>query len=1100
MLSNILFGTIFIVVFFILFLGIKRKRLRLYWCRFCFYFTIEHSFYKQLKISNAKEFRVAMQDKRFSTIITDSNITSDIILQECGISNSQVIKEIRVDKYSIFLLEKHVFVLIDPNLFVSAQDCLKVQVLLEYLSKKLRSPLLLIKQQEFLISNESHALGGDEFSTSNNTSDRSDFVMSFLSSSSKIIKSSVRWFTGMNKVPGFSNFKHCSSALPKAMPAYIYSENSTLDVEAEHYFDEMYREISRFSFLGHADQIEGSYVFLEKTRSVLKKCISQQQSIVAGSIKSHKDIIFLNMSTENDCSPLNFIQLERKKTSYAYIISMCLLSLGSIIFISQLLGSYQHFKSWENNTKKNLSQNFFNSSDMSKMEREVNDLKLSNFYSDKLMSNAINNKLARSFAYQVIIPKIKSESNLSKKGFLLLLTESSYRPILSKHSTLIADYLGLKDQKVALNALLNSDITIDQSKVPTVEYKSLLNPNQVTLTKNNSLFYQSYYRHLLDDQTTNYKNFINFSVNYALPIRVNILTYKLVEMGDKFSQLSKENINFLKTLTKNPISLTDYLVAPKVLVDIRSVSDLKDISINKFIQQSHTLINDYNQEKTSDDVIKQRSSAFLKSAIISYVSTYSEYMIAHSIPAISATDKEVKMSEIQLINLGDYHLKIPVAYTKGYYTNIQNQINALDKLNSILQNKGFKSSGQEVLKLKNYINATYVKSYIQTYDNLINSLGDMNLSKQDANEIMQTYALSDSQFYNTLKLISQNTTFNEITLKKNKLLLTINDHFSSFDKAVVNKEFINKYQLIIENMQSQYFSSKDSNRNLLDTMLTFIDVPAKSPLLKVDALLNKNYLPVQYHDIFTLPVTQALTSLKPFLYEYMVQSWRKNITPQIVASSAYYPFNAESTNSMGYNTFTKKFGPSGTINEFINRAYLPFLTKKDGKYKIKLINNKDLPKNVRQILSYINSYKTLSTELWSQDGKAKSIELEITPIPIPEKVIYPNSKIYAVATFFNLNKHAEVNLSQEQSPLMMNYDWSALDKTTSVGWLDNKGNVKSLSSAQGTGALFSILKTANKHIDNTYYWKVKTSNAEVGFTFNSPIFQFINEVKNYDSV
>jgi hypothetical protein len=803
----------------------------------------------------------------------------------------------------------------------------------------------------------------------------------------------------------------------------------------------------------------------------------------------------------NNLNPFTFLEFDQGRTSYLQVITMGLVSVGAISFSSYLFSAYQQYKSWEQEINKVNTENFLSANVVVPSDGNISNLKLSHLYPKSTLIEPINNNLAKEFVTQVLVPKIKEEKDLTKKAFLILLASISNRQLLVGDTDIIADYLGLKDQITELNAFLSSDIHLDKDQIPSVDSQLLSAIDAAELSKKDLQFYQAYYSHLINDGINDYQNFINFAVKYDLPVRINALVNELINQDDNLINASPKNTAFLEVLGEEQVSLNQYLISPKVLADIRSVSPLKDITLYTFIEETNVLIKDYRHEKSLNTKVAQRSSLFLAAAIKSYIATYTEYMMAHSMPVVDATELQMQNSQVELLNIGDYHLQVPVAYTQSYYKTVQSQVEALNNINATLERLGINSAVKHVNELRDYVNNSYLKQYVLTYENLISEMGEMNLSDQTANEIMQTYSLSDSQFYNTLQQIAKNTTFSQDAIKQNPKLSEINNRFAAFNKVVNDKKFISSYQLIINNMQSQYRASQNSNNELLHNMLTFVDVPNKSPLLKVEALLQENYLPEQYENIFTLPVTQVLTSLRPYLYRYIVQSWRKNVTPQIVAASAYYPFNSESTTNIDYAQLANTFSPVGSINQFIDNAYLPFLNKVDGQYKIKLIDNNKLPKDVQQIIAHINSYKKLSNELWDKDGQVKAVSMTITPIAIPEKSVYADKNIYMGTSFLALNKNDAINLPQQQAPVTFNYDWGIQDKSASIGWLDEDGNVNSIYAARGNNALFSLLKAAVLRLDdNTYYWKVKNSTADIGFKLQSPLFDFINEVKKYDKV
>ncbi len=1095
MLSNILFISGIIFIALIIFLGIKRKRLSLYWCRLKFHFSSQRLYYRECKSVNNEKSSTGMLHKKISVIIKRGDITVDNLLNECGLNHNQIIHEISNEKYQIIVLEKQLWFVIEPSKIISNKDALNLQVLLEDFSKKTHSPLLLVKQDAVSCVDD-NAENKDEA-----YEDQVKNVVKRLFLSSKLIKNTVYWYTGLDKVSGFQSFKACVTKLPNAIPSYIYNDQGALSLQLEQYCSSLYGKIAKHSFLGNAEQIDGANVFLKELQLALQPLIKQVGYFSQYQNKEHNNIVFLSLSSVNQVSPFTFLEYEKGRTSYLQIATMGLISIGAISFSSYLFNAYEQYKTWEQEISKSNSENLLSSNVVIPSNSNISNLKISYLYPHNVLIAPINNSLANEFVIQVLIPKIKEEKDLTKKAFLILLASVSDREVLLNDVNIIADYLGMNNQETGLKAFLSSNISVDQNQIPSVDSKFLSAINDVELSKKDLQFYQAYYLHLIKDGINDYQNFINFAVKYDLPVRINVLVNELLNQDDSAINASPRNTAFLEVLGKEQVSLNQYLISPRVLADIRSVSPLKDITLSTFIEETNLLIKDYRYEESLNDNVAKRSSLFLKAAIISYVATYTEYMMAHSIPVVNATAIQMDNSQIELLNIGSYHLQVPVAYTLSYYNTVQAQIEALNKIDSTLESLGIAGPVQHVAELRSYVNNSYLNQYVRTYENLISTMGEMNLSDQPANEIMQTYSLSDSQFYNTLQLIAKNTTFSQEAIKQNPKLSEINNRFAAFNKVVNDKKFIASYQLIINNMQSQYRASQNSNNELLHNMLTFVDVPNKSPLLKVEALLKENYLPEQYEDIFTLPVTQVLTSLRPYLYRYLVQSWRKNITPEIVAASAYYPFNPEATKNIDYAELSNTFSPIGSINQFIDTAYLPFLSKVDGQYKIKLIDNDTLPKDVQQIIAYINSYKSLSNELWDKDGQAKAVSMIITPVSIPEQSIYPDKNIYMGTSFLALNKDDVINLPQQQAPVKLKYNWGTQDKSANVGWLDGSGNVSSIMSATGDNALFSLLKSAtNIQNGDTYYWKISDSDAEIGFKLQSPLFQFIKEVQKYDKV
>jgi len=1046
-----------------------------------FLISKERKCYKQFKKSNAKTNFRKMQAKTCTLVFKDENTSISSLLKKCGLSDKDIVLELSFDTFQAYLIGDHILLISNTALITNSKKLRLISRSIYYLAKKIKRSVTMVSElsyQEAQLTSEDKKKSQDKREEILPNSGVINEIIKW----SKAIEIYTTWFTGVEKLDGYKHILHFDGTL-REYPSFIQAGNTDLADKIDDYFTVLHDNLTKNSFLQHAEKLPGVYVFIDLARRSLLNSLANGMIVNKFLQPSIKNIILIDLFKLNKKSPLNFIQNPIVNTKKMSGILMAMMIFVLMVFIGLFYTSAYKFRQGTLALSAERGSNHLDSKAINTAYNEAEKSKFNYFYSLDLLMGRRFQSMAHSIINNVLSKKMLDTRNLYIASLSLAVSSAAESPVvrevISANEFLISNVLEIPNTSVIVLAAQNYYIARQLPALNINDYEWRYVP-EAEIEK-----YNQYYEYLIHNPELPFNNYIKFLKEYYAGVKRLKILKDMLGNSDVNKSLSKENLIF-QTEVNNQIKNIPVLPADDVMLELQAIAKHKIKSTNEYADALNRLVKLY---KKYMNLRQDVDSNILASAITSYALEGANAINEYNLPIIYQDQKGHQLS-VDVLAVGDFKINILMMYTASFYKQLSTTLSKLGRIGRELNDLGLTEPGKVILNTQDMAKNKYAQTYIASNLKVIDKLNDIHLTGVAPEVLLALYSTPNSQFFQAMGYIKTNTQFKKDVISKDPLIGMVDDRFKLFDTVIDDKKFISAYQAIIANMAYNYNNNQSSRAALLKSMLT-VSGETKSPLIKLQDLLKKSNVPLEYWPMFTAPIRLVMLYLRPVLLEYIQATWVERMRPTIIGLSSKFPFNKKSNIELTLAEFENIFGPAGLMSKVVTSAYIPFLELKENKYVITGVDEKDVPKKINDILHFITSHRVLATEIWGDKGERKADMLSVAPIQIPQKSIKGS---YVVANYLNVGNDFMVNLPLNQNGKIMKYDWFNADSSIGIGWYGSQNKkINTVQSFSGINALFHLLYSADENKGDDYVWKVSGVNA-IKFNIKSSLIAFIKEV------
>lgn len=597
--------------------------------------------------------------------------------------------------------------------------------------------------------------------------------------------------------------------------------------------------------------------------------------------------------------------------------------------------------------------------------------------------------------------------------------------------------------------------------------------------------YQMAESYIVDNNNINLRTLHDFLDKTELPmLKLKIIDKFMKNIYPKMkNSLEESDRKFLTDLYKiivTNVGHSNNIERVKMLVP-----SVKDVKVHD-LKESLDILKNLNNELNSHISPNIKIGKPLVEKII-MLATYNDIMnnLLLSKPKL-VSQELINNSTVNIADNGAYNGNIPIMYTKiGLEKIILPEIKNYHSILEILKKYKIDTSG-----LENYYDDAlqeYILGYKKSYIDLVASYKN-NVSANDIASSLLLISSPGSQFNNMLRVLLDNTNFDEETLKSVPDLVLISSYFKNINSMISNPNDMEQYDQIIRSIADQINNSKDKEEAINEITLNLSTKSKESDLYKVNALLKKNNINSENAEIFTAPLKSIMRFGKPYLVKYKYDLWQNDIMSKIDEYKKYYPFSNDSNKIMTAEELTGFLGPKGDFWKTVNKDMYGIFEYKDNIWKAKDI---DLfgDVNTEKMLNTLNNVQQITNTLWDESGNPQIIDVKVKPELALNSMLANNT--FVKMTILNIGDSKIIGISSNQSPMTIPYKWFE-KQSASVGYIDTNEQINSFETHTSYWSFIELINKATKD-NNVYTWIQNGIKIKFEIDFNN-VFKILDNI------
>lgn len=438
------------------------------------------------------------------------------------------------------------------------------------------------------------------------------------------------------------------------------------------------------------------------------------------------------------------------------------------------------------------------------------------------------------------------------------------------------------------------------------------------------------------------------------------------------------------------------------------------------------------------------------------IATAREALASHNIAneeSVYTSLRNIYRNQKIIFKFADHEVAVPKMYTaENFNTIYQKQIteiaNSSENKTSdwVVENNGRTNlSNNEITKLITNVKAEYVRDYVNTWENALNAAKVMEFTDiRKTATILRNIANTDYPLLPLLKMIQVNTAIPGAPVAFTDLANAKFKNLNSIDLKVLDKNFAEL---------ADYFSDIANNpdpdkKAFLAAAARFQSPNTQDALSAFKAAAISQPEPIQtWMKNIALSSWQTLTAATQ---KYLNTTWAASVS-QEYKKNIYnrYPIFKDAKESTTIESFTKFFGPNGTLDNFFKFYLKPFVDTNQVYWVWKEVDGQHLsiPQNTLEI--FIRA--ALIQKMFFPDNTNLGVRFALNPINMS-----PSTRS------FTLNIDGQVITYKHGQKKIDHLAWPGpVPNSSSVTFINNQGQQITTNITNDAWAWFRLVDKAN---------------------------------------